>query len=482
MNIFNSYIKIGSSFSRSANPRRFQNPKILVFNQELSSELGLQINENDLSLIFSGQKKISEIDFYSLAYSGHQFGQFNPHLGDGRAIMMGECKSANGKWLDLQLKGAGPTEFSRRGDGLCALGPAMREYLVSESMNKLGISTTRSLAVVLTNELVMREVPLKGGIVTRVASSHLRVGSFQYFLYQKDYQGLKSLFDYTLNRLYPEVLKESELDRPIMFLKQVVDRQLDLISDWMSVGFIHGVMNTDNTSISGETIDYGPCAFMDQFNFHQVYSFIDRNGRYAYSEQPNILFWNMARLADSLIPLMDSDQETAVMKMNEVLSLMFNRFQDKFLKKMMGKLGAEKLSAEDQEKLLSLYFSYLHKEKIDFTLSNRYFAKEMIGNNPMLNLFPKNSDYEELKKIYQEKIASDSINFNELDKKNPIYIPRNHLIEEMIAKAYNGDFKFFEEYLSVLKDPFCEIEGEDLKKYATPPKSEEVVKNTFCGT
>ena len=346
----NTYCRLPPHFFAEVYPAIASNPKHLKYKHKLEQKLGIDLSslsEQELADIFVGKNIPSGANTIAMAYAGHQFGRFVPMLGDGRAILLGEVVDLDKKRYDLQLKGAGQTPYSRRGDGLSALGPVIREYIVSEAMHYLGIPTTRALAAVTTGDLVYREEGgIAGGVFTRVASSHIRVGTFEFFAAQGDFKAIKTLLDYSIKRHYPEL--EGEENLALLFLQKVSKAQAKLVASWMSVGFIHGVMNTDNFSISGETIDYGPCAFLDNFKFNKVFSFIDRNGRYCYSNQGNIAHWNLSRLANCLIPLVHDDQNQAVEALNNELDQFLNLFKNEWLKKMGAKLGLHETRAEDE--------------------------------------------------------------------------------------------------------------------------------------
>lgn len=488
MKFEHSYQNLPSSFYSVSKPALFANPELIVFNENLANELQFDhkaYDRSDLGMIFSGQKTLAGSNYSSLAYAGHQFAHFVPILGDGRAMLLGEVKSKSGIKYDVQLKGAGPTEFSRRGDGFSALGPVLREYLVSEFMHRMGVPTTRALAAVKTNHHVARETMLAGGVLTRVAQSHLRIGSFQYFLGRNDIQGLKSLFEFTLDRHYKEISndhKELE-DRALIFLEKVIEAQFSLIAQWMSLGFIHGVMNTDNTSISGETIDYGPCAFMDYFDFNQVYSYIDRQGRYAFGNQPKIITWNLSRLADCLVPLLTLNnrfnQKTAVAKLSSILQTKAPTFGDHYNKMMNKKIAIEDFPLDLQERLSGKLQGLLSDHQLDFTTTYRKLADQLIQNEMILD--------EQLVPFFNEwknELRKEGLNLTTINQKmnsiNPTYIPRNHLIEKAIDLAYQNDFSFYYNLLSILSEPFTE--KEEYITFAQPPTPNEVVTNTFCGT
>lgn len=473
----NSYIKLPNHFYDAATPAEATNPKLIKFNRELSDYLGLNLSlksDEELAQIFSGKIITEGSEPIALAYAAHQFGHFVPELGDGRAILLGEVVNIEGKRFDIQLKGSGITKYSRNGDGLAALGPVIREYIVSEAMFRLGIPTTRALAAVLTDDLVYRETPLPRAILTRVASSHLRIGTFQYALARQDQEGLIALLDYAIERHYPEI-KNAE-NKALSFLLAVANAQIKLIASWMSVGFIHGVMNTDNMTISGETIDYGPCAFMDHFNFNQVYSYIDRNGRYAYGNQPKILLWNLYRLADCLIPLIDKDEKVAIEILNKELSQIPLILQREINTRFAKKLGL--VYQEGEEDIIQAFLEYLQESNLDFTLSFRNLLK--IFDEEASLFFIKSDSFNKFKTIWRQKIKEGRVDKALMEKVNPTFIPRNHHIEAAIRAALNDDYSIFHEINEVLKNPYQE--QEKFIKYSLPPEENQKIKNTFCGT
>ena len=389
----NTYSKLPNYMLSKINPTPVKNPEIVIFNHDLSKDIDLdfsKIKNQDIASIFSGNKLPEGSETISQAYAGHQFGYFTI-LGDGRAHMIGEHITKSKKRLDIQFKGSGQTPYSRNADGRAALGPMLREYLISESMYNLGIPTTRSLAVIKTGEDVIRETNLKGAILTRVASSHIRVGTFQYALISKDEKILKALFDYTINRHYPK-LKES-LFPALELLKIVLDKQIELVCNWMRVGFVHGVMNTDNMTISGETIDYGPCAFMDSYDPRTVFSSIDKHGRYSYFNQPIITKWNLERFAESLLPLIDDDNKVAIKIVTDVLKEFPEKYKKNWIGMMKKKLGLISENPKDEELIIEL-LSWMHKNKADYTntfcyLMNQYKLKNEIYNESQFILWKK---------------------------------------------------------------------------------------------
>ena len=456
----NTYINLPSDFYAMAAPAHFPAPKILAYNEALAAELGIEIEEQDLAQIFSGQKIESGAQPIALAYAGFQFGHPVAQLGDGRALLLGE---ANG--FDIQLKGSGQTPFSRRGDGRSALGPVLREYLVSEAMHALGVPSTRALAAVSTGETVHRQFgPEPGGIFTRVASSHIRVGTFQYFAFKQDNESLQTLLDYTTKRHYPELTDHPQ--NALELLKEFTKKQAELIAKWMGLGFIHGVMNTDNFSLAGITIDYGPCAFMDEFKADKVFSSIDQNGRYAYSNQIQIAKWNILRLADCLLPLIHEEQDKAVAQVEESLFPLFSLFEQRHDEIFAAKLGVE----AQETSLIQDFLNYIEEENLDFTLSFRNLTQLAQGDKSFYNDSP----------ALQSFLNRWNPDISKLDQINPIYIPRNHMVQRAIDRAYENDFSFFEKLLQIITNPFTQ--QADAEEFTLPPTREERVYKTYCGT
>ena len=461
-------------------------PELLIFNNSLAEELNLSSLAKDQSKcieIFSGRKILQGSQPIAQAYAGHQFGHFNPVLGDGRALLLGETVNTNGELKDIQLKGSGPTPFSRRGDGKSALGPVLREYLISESMHVLGIPTTRALAAIKTGENVQREQELAGGVMTRVASSHIRVGSFEYACNSKNQTLIKDLADYSINRHFPET---AEVENPYLaFFAAVCNEQASLVANWMSIGFIHGVMNTDNMTISGETIDYGPCAYMDTYDPSTVFSSIDKNGRYSYENQPKILTWNLTRLAETLIPLVHKDQNEAIKLLTEVLQLIKPVYTNYWLSSMRSKIG---LSKEDQDdiNLISQLLNLMKINKVDFTLCFRYLSKALIGDiKSIKNLFKNDIALDNWMTLWKERVSQESISdekiASSMNAVNPLYIPRNHKVEEALkAAVFDNNMKPFLKLHDILKNPYEEIK--EFHEYEIPAKNSSVRFKTFCGT
>lgn len=474
----NSYSKLPEVLFAQQPPKRFSSPSLVMFNHDLATALGLNVAElesNDWA-VFSGASLPEGACPIAQAYAGHQFGYFS-HLGDGRAILLGEHVAPDQARVDIQLKGSGPTHYSRSGDGLAALGPMLREYLVSEAMHALGVPTTRSLAVMLTGELVYRNKALSGAVLTRVAASHIRVGTFQYAASIDDKNALKALADYTIDRHFPALKQQA--NPSLGLLNAVIDGQANLIANWMALGFIHGVMNTDNMSISGETIDYGPCAFMNTYHPKTVFSSIDKEERYAFGNQPMIGQWNLTRFAESLLPLIDEDQPTAIKLAVECLDHYPDKFRAAWLnamRKKIGLFGAEVSDLSLIEDLLMLMYKY----RADYTNTFRNL------NNPS-EVNAELSNSEEFKiwlKQWNERLSRQAQSGEDvmqlMDAHNPAVIPRNHLVEEALISAEAGDMQPFHALMEVLLEPYAHPKNE---RYRLPPESNyDESYMTFCGT
>ncbi|WP_417714252.1 protein adenylyltransferase SelO [Pseudophaeobacter arcticus] len=464
----NTYAQLGSGFYSRQRPAPVAAPQLIAFNQTLADLLQVQAGDLvEMAEVFAGNQVPEGADPLAQAYAGHQFGTFNPQLGDGRAILLGEVLGTDGRRYDLQLKGAGRTPYSRQGDGRAWLGPVLREYVVSEAMFALGVPTTRALAAVSTGETVWREGGMPGAVLTRVAASHLRVGTFQFFAARGQTAALRQLTEYAISRHYPQA------EGPMGLLRAVRDAQVRLIAAWMSVGFIHGVMNTDNSSISGETIDYGPCAFMDHYRADQVFSSIDRMGRYAYSNQPSIAVWNLAQLATALIQQLDDPQQ-AVEEATEIVHTMPALIETEWLRLFRRKIGLETAQDADMD-LISDLLELMEQGQADFTNSFRALA-----DGRAVDYFRDSKGFEPWQARWMQRCEQEQDPQAIMRASNPVYIPRNHRIEEMIASAVAGDFTLFERLGTVLQQPFTEQQGaEDLQR---PPEAHEVVTATFCGT
>ena len=499
----NTYTTLPERFFSKVLPAKVPAPKLISFNSELAKELNLDLSslsDEDLAQYFSGSKIFESSDPIATAYGGHQFGHFSI-LGDGRAHLLGEVISQSGERFDIQLKGSGQTPYSRRGDGKSSIGPVIREYILSEAMHALGIPTTRALACVTTGETVYRqEGHVPGGVFTRVAPSHIRVGSFELFYAQQDTDGVKQLLDYTVARHFPDL--RNSPNKALAFVKRVASLQADLVAQWMSLGFIHGVMNTDNMSVAGVTIDYGPCAFMDHFNFSQVYSFIDRNARYAYNAQISIAQWNLSRLAQAIASQVDPEQETAIEILNKELQGMGRFFDEAWTRHMAKKFGLDTFqdkthtgtsgdannekadeSREETRKLIISYLEYLHRHSLDYTNSFRELSKSL-KNSKVSDFFVATPQLTEFWNAWRSCLMREGIDADEAAKKmdsaNPAYIPRNHQVEKVIQAAFQGDYQPFERLKTVLANPYTE-RAED-QDFSLPPEPSEIVENTFCGT
>lgn len=492
-----SYARLPEHFYARLDPTPVLEPRLIRFNHALAAELGLDfagLDDAALASIFSGNRVPPGIEPLAMAYAGHQFGYFVPQLGDGRAILLGEARDRRGQRRDVQLKGSGRTPFSRNGDGRAALGPVLREYLVSEAMHALGIPTTRALAAVLTGEWVLREQRLPGAILTRVAASHVRVGTFQYFFARGQSDAVRELADYVIERHYPAVRSDS---RPYLaLLRAISERQAQLIARWMHVGFIHGVMNTDNMALSGETIDFGPCAFMDSYDPATVFSSIDSSGRYAYARQPAIAQWNLARFAETLLPLIDPVSERAVEMATETLSEFAARYEQFWLDGMRAKLGLASAAPDDADLVQGL-LQAMQDAHADFTLTFRRLCDLAAAESgaadatrapavaALRTLFAESSALEAWLVRWRARLRQDApvpaARAAAMRAVNPAFIPRNHRVEQVITAAVErNDFAPFERWLSILTRPF-----DDQPEYAelgSPPLPEERVLQTFCGT
>ncbi len=457
-------------------------PRLWLLNHDLARELGLDPAELESALgaaIFSGNVVPPGATPLAQAYAGHQFGGFSPKLGDGRALLLGEIVDVNNRRRDIQLKGSGPTPFSRNGDGKVALGPVLREYLIGEAMYALSVPTTRALAAVTTGEIVHRETPLPGAVLTRVAASHIRVGTFQYFAARGEADRIKQLADYVIARHYPG---SAQAPNPYLaFFEAVVEAQASLVAHWMSIGFIHGVMNTDNMTISGETIDYGPCAFMDAYAPGTVFSSIDSYGRYAYANQPPIAKWNLARLAETLIPLIDDNTERAI----EILTEAINAFSDKYngywIAAMRAKLGLT--TAEDSDwDLANDLLSIMEEAGADFTGTFRRLSRAALGDDtPVVDAIAFKSWMRRWRARLQQEGRVPEMVAAGMDKINPIYIPRNHKVEEVLSAAVeHGDMAPFSHLLNLVSHPFDEVGGNEA--FTQPAPASPIPYQTFCGT
>jgi len=485
----NSYARRSEDFYASVDPTPVKSPSLIKFNPALAEQLGINVSalsDQHLAELFSGNELAEGSEPIAMAYCGHQFGNLNPQLGDGRAILLGEVIAKDGLRYDIQLKGPGRTPFSRNGDGRAALGPILREYLLSESMHVLGVPTTRALAAVSTGEMVRREQLLPGAIITRVAHGFVRVGTFQYFAIRGKIDDTRKLADYVIDRNYPE-LKATETPY-LSLLESVIEQQAKLIAKWMQLGFIHGVMNTDNMSVSGETIDYGPCAFIDEFHPTKVFSSIDRQGRYAYQNQPAAGHWDLCRFAEALVPLLDEDQETAGEKAQQAINTFPKHYEHYWLTGMAQKLGLSAPTEADRG-LINALLDCMAENKADFTLTfyhlSNALAESTENDGAIRHLFSNPESFDDWAKTWRKRLSteqtSDEARQIAMHAVNPLYIPRNHLVEAVIRAAEDrGDYQPFYELLEVLQQPYTEQPRRG--RLAEPPKPEEVVLNTFCGT
>lgn len=476
----NTYIQLPEELFSKQNPSEVPKPKLVIFNEVLAKDLGLDevfLQSDEGIQVLSGNKILEGTTPIAQAYAGHQFGYFTM-LGDGRAVLLGEYLSKGGDRLDIQLKGSGRTLYSRRGDGKAALGPMLREYIISEGMHALGIPTTRSLAVVTTGEVVMRETPLLGAILTRIAKSHIRVGTFQYVAKWGTIDDLKALADYTLNRHFKEGVNK---DNPYLYLlNEVVKRQAELIAKWQLVGFIHGVMNTDNMAIGGETIDYGPCAFMDSYNPKTVFSSIDTEGRYAYENQPKMAGWNLARFAETLLPLLDEKQDQAIEMAQNAVSRFGQLYKENWYLGMRGKLG---LSNEEEvdEHLIEALLSMMQKYKADYTNTFRDLTLNQTSNGTLY----ETEDFKKWYALWQERLTRQEISKEEarhlMEKNNPTVIPRNHRVEEALeAATKKDDYSIMASLLEAITRPYDYSKIDE--HYAALPESTSCPYKTYCGT
>jgi protein adenylyltransferase len=469
----NTYARELDGFYVNCKATQVRSPRLVKFNRELAEELGLDVDALDSdrgARIFAGNETPAGAMPLAQAYAGHQFGGFVAQLGDGRALLLGEIVDHQGQRRDIQLKGSGPTPFSRAGDGRAALGPVLREYLIGEAMHRLGIPTTRALAAVITGEPVFRESVLPGAVLTRVAASHVRFGTFQFFAARAEQEKVRRLADYVIDRHYPEI-KGCE-DPYLQLIDRVAERQAELVARWMHVGFIHGVMNTDNMAISGETIDYGPCAFMDLYDPATVFSSIDSHGRYAYANQPRIAQWNLARFAETLLPLIDADRTCAIARVTDVVNTFPEKYEQHWLTGMRAKLGL--LSEEEADlNLATGFLTAVEGNKVDYTLAFRSLADAAVGKeNRIRALFADPSAYATWSEHWRARLSRDTVEPRQRAEKirlaNPAFIPRNHRVEEALSAAVDqGDYGPFDTMLKILSRPF--EDQPEFAAFAEPP-------------
>ena len=475
----NTYSKLSNTFKEDIKPTPVHDPELVILNKELAKDLNLDFSKNDdkdLAKLFSGNSLPENANPIAQAYAGHQFGHFTM-LGDGRAVLLGEHLVGQKDRFDIQFKGSGRTSFSRGGDGRAVLGPMLREYIISEAINALKIPTTRSLAVVKTGEKIVRENLLPGAILTRVASSHIRVGTFQYIAAKQNIDDLNILVDYTINRHYPEI--KLSKNKALDLLNLVMERQCQLVVDWMRVGFIHGVMNTDNTAISGETIDYGPCAFIDHYSPKVVFSSIDKLGRYSFANQAPIIKWNLSRFAECLIPLIDKNEDTAIKIATEIIDNFEKIYEVKWLNMMRDKLGLFGENTNDKE-LINNLLSWMENNKADYTNTFIFLMNKAIKNSEVYD----NADFDLWKTKWMKRLVmfgnTHDKSMDLMSSSNPMVIPRNHKIEEALILANNGDLTLFNKLTEILKDPY-QVNENDLELMSPAPHS-HVKYQTFCGT
>lgn len=484
MKFSNTYTQLDERFYQRVDPIAVNKPELLLWNGPLAEQLSIpQYLINDpvsLAQTFSGNRILPGSEPIAAAYAGHQFGHFVPQLGDGRAHLLGEVVDQSGKRWDLQLKGSGRTSFSRGGDGRCALGPAVREFIMSEALHALGVPTTRCLAVVTTGEMVFRDTPQPGAVVTRVASSHIRVGTFEYFASRGDKNAIKMLCDYTIARHDPELQQQGEKPYLALF-DRVIDRQIQLVVEWMRVGFIHGVMNTDNTALSGETIDYGPCAMMGVYDPLTVYSSIDRMGRYAFGNQAKILHWNMVRFAGCLLSLLDEDESKAVAQIEPLIDTITERFEQQYLAMMAKKLGLITLHLSDND-FIDKFLACLKEKQLDYTVTFAGLTNSVLSQESALHMAQQLG---QCFNLWQARIKNQEADAHEIQtlmrQNNPVVIPRNHHIEEVLRQCeLTGTSDAAEKFLHVVRSPYTE--RPQTAQFQDPPTDGDKDYHTFCGT
>lgn len=482
----NAYARLGEAFYSRATPTKVRAPQLIIVNHALARELGIDAencNTEELAAVFSGNQIPDAAEPLAMAYSGHQFGQLNPQLGDGRAILLGDVLTPTGQRRDIQLKGAGPTVFSRRGDGRAPLGPVLREYIMCEAMAALGVPTTRALAAVLSGEPVIRERREPGAILTRTAASHIRIGTFEYFALRGDINALRTLAEHVMQRHYPHI-DRSAADSYLQLYRAICLAQAELIAHWMALGFVHGVMNTDNMTVSGETIDYGPCAFLDSYQPDAVFSYIDRQGRYAFHNQPAIGQWNLARLGECLLPLMAANPQDAAPQATAVLHAYREHQHQHWLSLMSARLGFSAYQTGDENLILSL-LEIMHAGALDYHLTLRELSECGVAGIPAsaagLNTDTR-AELEGWLQTWRSALAErGETNLQaRMQARNPARMPRNHLIAHAIDAAERGDFAPFLRLHQALAEPFRD--DPQFAAYATPPAEAEKVCTTFCGT
>ena len=482
-NFDNSYLKLPEIFLSKINPVKVSSPELIIFNEKLSNDLNLDFKSKSniqLAKIFAGNILPQGSECIAQAYAGHQFGYFTV-LGDGRAVLLGEHTNKENNKFDIQLKGSGKTPYSRNGDGRAALGPMLREYLISEAMYGLNIPTTRSLAVVKTGEKVFRAKEMDGAILTRIASSHIRIGTFQYAAMQGKKDILEKLLNYTIKRHHPEILENKGENKAIQIIEKLIEKQISLVVNWMRVGFIHGVLNTDNVSLAGETIDYGPCSYMDYYDPKTVFSSIDHQGRYSFNNQEIITHWNISRFAETLIPLIDNNEDKAIKIGSKIIDSFGDKFKSQWLKMMKNKLGLINDIPND-EKLIFKFLNWMEKNRVDYTNTFLYLMNSQNNNNPHYKL----KDFQDIYAEWKNRIGKNQCSEKEVKKimasNNPYYIPRNHIVEKCLYEAtINNNMKNFHSIIQLYKNPYQRLENNE--NYQQPSSFEFTEKyKTFCGT
>ncbi len=480
MKFDNSFLQLGEQFYRRNHPESVSSPALFLWNASLADELGFDnqvFRSDELAQMLCGNRPIPGAEPVALAYAGHQFGNFVPQLGDGRAHLLGEIIDRQQQRRDLQLKGSGPTDFSRNGDGRYALGPAIREFIMSEFVHALGIPTARSLAVCKTGETVFRDSPQEGAVVSRIAASHIRVGTFEYLAARNQHEAIVKLVDYVIARHYPHIT-ETGTERVCQLLEAVMSRQIDLVVAWLRVGFIHGVLNTDNTTISGETIDFGPCAMINHYDPETVFSSIDRQGRYAFGNQPTIISWNMARLAETLLPVIDTDEKQAIEKASAIIQSFSDHFLSRYHKMMSEKLGLIKSQETDQQLVRDL-LELMHQHKLDYTITFNQLTRYV--KDPSVKI--EEPLHQWLSRWQQRLDQQDDRQacYQCMRQNNPLVIARNHHMEAVLAECLRSDSAdAAEDFLKALRSPYAE--NQYTLKYQDAPADGDINYKTFCGT
>lgn len=479
MKLTHSYADLGELFAEPCQPVAVSNPAIVLLNEPLLEAFGLErVPNKQLCDILAGNQQVAGSRPVATAYAGHQFGQFNPYMGDGRAHLLGDITDQNGLDYELQLKGSGRTPFSKQGDGRCALGPAIREFLLSESMQALGVPTTRVLATLRSGEQVFRHGSEPGGIVARLARSHIRVGTFQYFAARQQWDQLRQLVDYALQRLYPHVQADPQ-QRVLALFKAVVERQIELVTEWLRVGFIHGVMNTDNCAVSGETIDFGPCAMLSRYHPGAVFSSIDRHGRYAFGAQPGIVKWNMARFAEALLPIIDDDEKTAMAAVMPVIDGFDQRFAERYQTMLAAKLGLEDGFSQAAADLIGDLLAHMQQQQLDYTQTFLQLTDAAINSDPAIAWCQRHlGDWFER---WKQTLHGDPDAHSKMKRSNPRVIARNHHVERLLASyQLSGDDTELKTFLKVIRHPYQQLEH--TADYQDAPEDGDQHYKTFCGT